>query len=124
MAVDRLFFVFSAALGFTGVAAGAFGAHALKNRLEPDMLAVFQTGVLYHLIHAVALAVVAVAAPRLAGTALTVSGWMFVAGVVLFSGSLYLLATTGAKVFGPITPLGGLCFLAGWASLGVAAWRA
>lgn len=123
MAVDRLFFILSAAAGFTGVAAGAFGAHALKSRLEPDMLAAFHTGVLYHLIHAVALGVVAASTPRLAGTAHTASGWLFLAGVVLFSGSLYMLALTGSRVFGPITPLGGLCFLAGWACLAVSAIR-
>ena len=102
-----------AILAALAVAAGAFGAHALRGRLEPRMLEVYQTGVLYHLVHAVAL----VAVGRGAG------GWLFLAGIVLFSGSLYGLALSGARFFGPITPLGGLCFIAGWIATAVAAAR-
>ena len=94
------------------VAAGAFGAHGLRERLEPRALEVFETGARYHMYHALAIILVGLIAgsqPR-AQTA----GWIFQAGIVLFSGSLYALALTGSKVLGAITPLGGLAFLAGW----------
>ena len=113
----------AAGFGFTGVAAGAFGAHALKSRLTVDALAVYQTGVLYHLVHAVALAVVAVLASRAQSSLVNAAGYSFVAGIVLFSGSLYLLAITGTRGLGAITPIGGLCFLAGWLCLMIAAIR-
>ena len=98
---------------------GAFGAHGLKGRLSPDMLAVFETGVRYQMYHALALLALAALAPRFDVGGLT--GWLFVGGIVLFSGSLYLLAFTGVRVLGAVTPLGGVCFLAGWALL---AWQA
>ncbi len=110
-------------LGCLGVAAGAFGAHALKTRLAPELLASFQTGVLYHLVHTLALAVVAIAASQISPGLARWSGWLFISGIALFSGSLYLLALTGVRGFGAITPVGGLCFLAGWACLAVAAFR-
>lgn len=101
-------------LGFLAVALGAFGAHALKVRLSPEMLAVWQTGVLYHFFHALALLALAVWS-RLSGTDILWGALSFSAGIILFSGSLYALALTGqGKVFGPITPLGGVAFLAGW----------
>ena len=105
-------------LGFLGVAFGAFGAHALKARLSPDMLAVFETGVRYQMYHAFALLIVAAAVGH-AGSArlLVVAGWAFLVGTVLFSGSLYGLVLTGVGVLGAITPLGGVLFLVGWASL-------
>lgn len=105
----------AAALGFLGVALGAFGAHALKSRLSPDMLAIWHTGVLYHLIHALALfglalyARVAVPTPPIAAPA-----FAFALGTALFSGSLYALALTGIRPLGAITPFGGLCFLFAW----------
>jgi uncharacterized membrane protein YgdD (TMEM256/DUF423 family) len=84
---------------------------------------VFQTGVLYHLIHAVAIAIAAIAATRWPGTVTTAAGWLFAAGVMLFSGSLYVLAVTGVRWLGAVTPLGGLCFLGGWLCLLLAALR-
>jgi len=122
--MDRLFVIVAAASGFIAVAAGAFGAHALKARLSPDMLAVFETGARYQMFHALALLAVAWVAARWPSRAAGASGWCFVAGTVLFSGSLYLLALTGARGLGAITPFGGVLFLAGWLLLGVAAWRA
>ena len=111
-----------ALLALAGVAAGAFGAHALRERLEPVQLQVFETAVRYQLVHALALLFTgahAAAAPR-AGARL--AGALFVAGVVLFSGSLYALVFTGVRAWGAVTPLGGLCFMAGWLSLAVAHW--
>jgi uncharacterized membrane protein YgdD (TMEM256/DUF423 family) len=100
-----------------GVALGAFGAHGLKDRVAPDLLAVFETGVRYHMYHALALLAVGWATSRWSGTSLQAAGWLFLVGIVVFSGSLYLLALTGMRWLGAITPLGGLCFLLGWASL-------
>jgi len=117
----RTFVVIAAVLGGLGVALGAFGAHALKARLAPEMLTVYQTGVLYHLIHAVALLGLAAWVERGGGSAATVAGWLFLAGVVLFSGSLYVLAVTGVRGLGMITPFGGVAFIAGWVAL---AWDA
>lgn len=105
---------------FLGVAAGAFGAHGLRSRLSADMLAVFETAVRYQMYHAFALLIVAAAIGR-AGDArlLTIAGWSFITGVVLFSGSLYALTLTGLKGLGAITPLGGFAFLVGWACLAI-----
>lgn len=105
---------------FLGVAAGAFGAHGLRSRLSADMLAVFETAVRYQMYHAFALLITAAAIGR-AGDArlLTIAGWSFITGVVLFSGSLYALTLTGLKGLGAITPLGGFAFLVGWACLAI-----
>ena len=119
--MDRLFFALGAASAFIGVAAGAFAAHALRARLSPDLLAVFETGARYQMYHALALLGVAWAAARWPGSAVQWAGWLFVAGTVLFSGSLYALALTGIRWLGAVTPLGGLAFLAGWGWLVVAA---
>lgn len=121
--MDRLFVILGAASAFVGVAAGAFGAHALKARLAPDLLAIFEVGVRYQLVHALALLAVAWACMRWPGRLAAASGWSFAAGTVLFSGSLYLLALTGMRAFGAITPVGGALFLAGWVLLAAAAWR-
>lgn len=115
-----------AILGFLAVAAGAFGAHALKERmnLEPRLLETFETGVRYQMIHALAIVAVGLLAIQGgASSALQVAGWAFLVGVVLFSGSLYGLATgVGPRaVLGPITPVGGLCYLVGWVALALAA---
>ncbi len=120
----RLFVVLGAASGFVAVAAGAFGAHALRARLSPEMLAVFEVGARYQMYHALALLAVAWAAARWPGPAAPAAGWLFVAGTLLFCGSLYLLALTGVRWLGAITPLGGAAFLAGWLCLAWAAWRA
>lgn len=110
-----------AAAGLTGVAAGAFGAHALRARLTPEMLAIFETGARYQMYHALALVAIGLAADRLPAGALRNSGAFFTAGIVIFSGSLYSLALSGARIFGAITPLGGVAFLAGWLTLLLAA---
>lgn len=120
----RVFLLLAAFAGFTGVALGAFAAHGLKARLSAEYLAVFQTGVHYQLIHALALFGVALLLQRLPSALLQVAGSLFALGIVLFSGSLYLLTLSGIGKLGMITPLGGLAFLAGWLCLGLAAWRA
>ena len=122
--LDRLFVVLGALSAFVGVAAGAFGAHALKARLAPDLLAVFDTGARYQLIHAVGLLAVAWACTRWPQSPVRWAGWSFVLGTVLFSGSLYALALTGVRALGAVTPFGGVAFLAGWALLAWSAWRA
>jgi uncharacterized membrane protein YgdD (TMEM256/DUF423 family) len=116
--MHRNFLLMGAILGFLGVAFGAFGAHGLRSRLSPDMLAVFETGVRYQMYHVFALLVVAAAIGH-AGKArlLMFAGWSFVAGILIFSGSLYALALTGVTTFGAVTPIGGLGFLIGWACL-------
>ncbi len=121
--MQRLFTIVAACSGFLAVAAGAFGAHALKARLTPELLAVFETGARYQLYHALALIAVAWAATRWPGRLIAASGLCFIGGTVLFSGSLYLLALTGTRSFGAITPIGGVLLLAGWLLLALAAWR-
>jgi uncharacterized membrane protein YgdD (TMEM256/DUF423 family) len=124
--MDRLFISIGAVSGFVGVAAGAFGAHALRERLPADMLQVFQTGVLYQMFHALALIGVGILLARysIEGSPwLAASGWLFVAGSVLFSGSLYLLALSGTTWLGAVTPIGGVAFLAGWLALAIGIWR-
>ena len=108
---------------FVAVAAGAFAAHALKQRLAADLLAVFQTGAQYQMYHALALILVGVLMAQRESQALTSASWLFVAGTLLFSGSLYALALTGVRALGAVTPVGGLCFLAGWIALAIGAWR-
>ncbi len=113
----RTFLRIGALLGFIDVAFGAFGAHALKERLSPDLMIVFETGVRYQMYHALAILVVALFLGRSANARVMWAGWCFVAGIVLFSGSLYVLALTGIGILGAITPFGGLFFLAGWICL-------
>ena len=122
-AVDRFFFLAGALSAFVSVAAGAFGAHALRARLAPELLAAFETGARYQMYHALALLAVAWAAGRWPGPLVAWSGWLFLAGMLLFSGSLYALALTGARWLGAVTPLGGLCFLSAWLCLALAARR-
>jgi uncharacterized membrane protein YgdD (TMEM256/DUF423 family) len=122
--MDRTFLFLAGFLGFLGVAAGAFGAHALRDALDPPLLAAFNTGARYHLLHAVALLGVALLADRKPSTAVSVAGWSFVLGIALFSGSLYALALTGARPLGAITPFGGMTLLIGWAALAVSALQA
>jgi uncharacterized membrane protein YgdD (TMEM256/DUF423 family) len=119
--MDRLFFSLGAVSGLISVAAGAFGAHALRARLGPESLTIFETAARYQMYHALALLAVAWAASRWPGALPQWGGWLFVAGTVLFSGSLYALAVTGARWLGAITPLGGLAFLAGWVCLALSA---
>ena len=120
--MERRFFSLGALSALIGVAAGAFGAHALKARLVPEMLAVFEVGVRYQLVHSLALLAVAWAVTRWPGRSATAAGVLFIAGIVLFSGSLYLLAFTGTRALGMVTPFGGVAFIAGWACLAWAAW--
>ena len=115
--MERLFFVTGALSAFIAVGAGAFGAHGLKTRLSPDMLAVFEIAVRYQMSHALALLAVAWAFTRWPGSLVTASGLLFIAGTLIFSGSLYILSLTGIKWLGAITPLGGLALLAGWLCL-------
>lgn len=119
----RTFLLFAAFFGFTGVGLGAFAAHGLKSRLSADYLAVFQTGVHYQMLHALALLGVALLSTQLGGRLVAASGWLFVAGILVFSGSLYLLTLTATPLLGAITPIGGVCFLGGWLCLGLAAWK-
>ncbi|MHA6492024.1 DUF423 domain-containing protein [Pseudomonas borbori] len=119
----RLWLLLSAVAGFTGVALGAFAAHGLKGRLSAEYLAVFQTGTHYQLIHALALFGVGLLALRAPGRLISVAGGAFALGILLFSGSLYLLTLTGTSALGIVTPFGGLAFLVGWFCLGAAAWK-
>jgi uncharacterized membrane protein YgdD (TMEM256/DUF423 family) len=119
--MDRAFFQIGALAGFVAVAAGAFGAHALREALPADLLEVFETAARYQMYHALALLMVGWVASRRPSAAATLAGWLFVAGIALFSGSLYVLSLTGARWLGAITPLGGLAFLGGWLAL---AWAA
>jgi uncharacterized membrane protein YgdD (TMEM256/DUF423 family) len=120
----RTFWIVGCFLGFTGVAAGAFGAHALRARLTPDLLAVWETAARYQLYHALALLAVALAATVRPGAGWGLPGWLFTGGIVVFSGSLYVLSLSGVRWLGAVTPLGGLMLLAGWAALAWVGWRA
>jgi len=119
--VEVFFFRVGVLLAGIGVALGAFGAHGLRARVSPELLAVFETGVRYQMYHALALIAVSLAWTRWSGAHLTAAGYLFIAGVLLFSGSLYLLALTGTRWWGAVTPLGGVAFLAGWIALVLAA---
>jgi uncharacterized membrane protein YgdD (TMEM256/DUF423 family) len=121
--MDRSLFVAGALSAAVGVAAGAFAAHGLKARLTPDMLAVFETGARYQLFHALGLLAAAWAAQRWGTGTAVWGGWLLLAGTVLFSGSLYLLAVTGVRWLGVVTPFGGVAFVVGWVLLALAAWR-
>ena len=114
-------FAVGAMAGAIGVALGAFGAHGLKSRVTEDLLVVFETGVRYQMYHALALLAVGWASTRWPGPWTSASGWLFLVGIVVFSGSLYLMTLTGARWLGAITPIGGLAFIAGWVSLALAA---
>lgn len=120
----RLFFFLGSISGGLAVAFGAFGAHTLKDRLTEEALSTFETGARYQMYHALALLAVAFVITRWPDSNLpTYAGWLFVAGTVLFSGSLYLLSLTDVRWLGAIAPLGGAAFIAGWACLALAAWR-
>jgi len=121
--VDRLFATLGSVSALIAVAAGAFGAHALRARLAPDLLAVFETGARYQMYHALGLLGVAWIASRSPSPLVAWAGWLFLLGTLLFSGSLYALALSGIRIFGAITPLGGVAFMAGWICLALAAHR-
>jgi len=121
--MDRTFFALGALFAGLAVAAGAFGAHGLRGRLDADMLAVFETGARYQMYHALALLAVAWAVTRWPDGYASAAGWCFVMGITVFSGSLYALALSGVRVLGAITPVGGVAFLVGWGLLVATAWR-
>jgi len=121
----RLFFAIASLLGALSVAGGAFGAHALKGTLSETALGSFETGIRYQMYHAIALLVVALLLKQSPSVStLTAAGWCFIAGIVLFSGSLYGLSLGGIKALGPVTPLGGVAFIAGWICLAIASAKA
>jgi uncharacterized membrane protein YgdD (TMEM256/DUF423 family) len=125
--VERMLFVISGVLGALGVGLGAFGAHGLRARLDAladgaVRRAWWETAAHYHLIHALAIAAAGYLASRAGASAAAVSGLSFAAGILLFSGSLYLMTITGARGLGAVTPIGGLLFIVGWVSLAVSAW--
>ena len=121
--MERTFAMIGAGMGFLAVAAGAFGAHALRARLTAGDLEIFETAARYQMYHALALLGVAWAVTRWPGGAAHTAGWLFLGGTVVFSGSLYLLVLTGQRWLGAVTPLGGLGLLAGWLALAWAAAR-
>lgn len=124
MSVAKIFLTLSTVLLAAAVAAGAFGAHALRTRLAPELLAVYQTAVQYHFYHALGLALIGVLAMHWPDSGLVrAAGWSMVLGVILFSGSLYLMSLTGVRVLGAITPIGGVAFIAAWLLLALAVWR-
>lgn len=121
--MTKTFWVIGCVLAFAGVAAGAFGAHALRGRLSQELLAVWEVAVRFQMYHAFALLATAWAVSQWPGRGSEAAGWLFVAGTVVFSGSLYFLALSGVRWLGAITPLGGLMLLGAWIALALAAWR-
>ena len=120
----KIFAMLAGVFGALGVAAGAFGAHALQGKVEPRMLEVFETAARYQMYHALALLAVGLARVHWPTTLLSMAGWFFLAGILVFSGSLYLMTATGERWLGAITPIGGLAFIVGWLLLAARAWRA
>lgn len=121
---ERTLVMVAALALMVAVAAGAFGAHGLRTQVSETLLAVWHTAVLYHLVHGLGLLALAWASTRFGGRAIAAASWLMLAGIVLFSGSLYALVLTGTRVLGAITPLGGVAFLLAWALLAWAAWKA
>ena len=121
---ERVFLVLGALSAGAAVVLGAFGAHALRDRLAPELLDVFETGARYQMYHALGLLAVAWAVARWPGAGIAAAGWLSVTGTLLFSGSLYVLALTGTRWLGAITPLGGVAFILGWLVLAWRAWAA
>jgi uncharacterized membrane protein YgdD (TMEM256/DUF423 family) len=122
--MSAVFWVLGSLFGFLGVAAGAFGAHALQARVTPQLLGVFETAVRYQMYHAVGLLAAAWLVGHSASRSAAAAGWLFFAGIVIFSGSLYILVLSGVRWWGAVTPVGGVAFLAGWAMLAWAGWHA
>jgi uncharacterized membrane protein YgdD (TMEM256/DUF423 family) len=120
--VDRLFFALGCVSAAIAVTLGAFGAHGLRGRLVPDMLVTFEIGVRYQMYHALGLLAVGLALARWPSSVLALAGWLFVAGTIVFSGSLYVLSLSGHRWLGAVTPLGGAALIAGWVVLAWAVW--
>lgn len=118
----RKLLILSALFGMLGVILGAFGAHGLKDHISEHMLENWHTAVFYHMIHALALLGTALASARLRKNTVVLAGWFFVAGIIIFSGSLYIMAVTGMKWLGAITPIGGVSLIVGWLLLLIGAW--
>ena len=120
--MDRLFFALGCVSAAIAVTLGAFGAHGLRGRLVPDMLMTFEIGVRYQMYHALGLLAVGLALARWPSSALALAGWLFIAGTIVFSGTLYVLSLTGQRWLGAVTPMGGAAFIAGWIVLAWAVW--
>ncbi|EMA6343346.1 DUF423 domain-containing protein [Bacillus cytotoxicus] len=116
----KIFFLLGCIAAGLSVALGAFGAHGLENKVSAKMLEVWKTGVTYQMFHAGGLLIVALLMDKIQSSLVSAAGWFMVAGIIMFSGSLYALSITGIKFFGPITPLGGVAFIVGWILLGTA----
>ncbi len=121
--MDRTFFLAGSIAGVLAVLLGAFATHALRDQLDPDTLQVFETGTRYQMYHALALLGAGLALTRWPSNWIEIAGWLFVAGIIIFSGSLYALSLTGVRWMGAITPFGGLALIAGWICLLVGVWR-
>ncbi len=122
--MQKLFLTIGSVAMALAVALGAFGAHGLKSRLSEEMLSIFETGVQYHFYHAIGLLIIGLVAQYLPDSSLLKwSGWLMVGGILIFSGSLYILATTGIRWLGAITPIGGLCFIASWILAAISIWK-
>jgi uncharacterized membrane protein YgdD (TMEM256/DUF423 family) len=121
--MTRFFFAAGSISAFLAVVLGAFAAHGLKARLSPDMLEVFEVGVRYHMYHSLGLFAVGWAVAQWPQSSVGMAGWFFLAGIIIFSGSLYLLGLTGLRWLGAVTPFGGIAFIIGWLLLAWAAWR-
>jgi len=122
--MGRTLLMLGGTFGFLGVAIGAFAAHMLKQKLPPDLFDVFEVGVRYHMYHALGILIVGVVTIQWPESGAGLAGWLFAAGILVFSGSLYVLAITGTRWLGAVTPFGGAAFLAGWALLVWKAWKA
>ena len=122
MNADRIMIAVGAVSAMVAVGAGAFGADLLRDRLSEDLLTVFETGARYQMYHALAMVMVGVVMSRGAGAPAIWAGWLFIVGSIIFSGSLYALAITGARWWGAITPIGGICFILGWAMFAWSIW--
>ena len=121
--MQKLFLMAGSIAMALAVALGAFGAHGLKKMLTEEMLTIFETGVRYHFYHALGLFVIGLTARHLSTALLSWSGWLMIAGIIIFSGSLYILSISGIRWLGAITPIGGLCYIASWILFAVAVWR-
>lgn len=121
--MQKLFLMAGSIAMTLAVALGAFGAHGLKKILSEEMLTIFETGVRYHFYHALGLLIIGLAARHLSTSLLSWSGWLMVAGIIIFSGSLYILSISGIRWLGAITPIGGLCYIAAWVLFAIAVWK-